>query len=88
MLLVNIGNLHSLTYLYTSAVRLLKAHNQTEKSGLSCAVGSDNAHYACRRQHKVKMFEKKFVPIGFAHIVELYNLVAEMRSVRDIDLKI
>ena len=88
MLLVNIGNLHRLPYFYTSAVRLLKAHNQAEESGLSGTVRSDYTHYACRWKNKVQMFEEELVPIGFAHIVELYNLVAEVRSVRDIDLKI
>ena len=88
MLLVHIGDLHGLSDVYRACVRFLDAHDEPEQRGLAGAVRADHAHDSRRRKGERKMLEENLVPVGLGHILELDDLVAEARSVRNVYFQI
>ena len=88
MLLVDIGNLHRLPYLYISHVGLLQTHDKAEESRLSGAVRADYTHYAGGRQAEGQILEEKFVAVSLAHAVEFDDLVAKAGAVGNVYLQI
>ena len=88
MLLIHIGQLHGLAHLEGSAIGLFQAHDHAEERGLACAVRTDHAHNAVRRQHEVEVVEEHLLAKSLLHMLSLDDLVAEARTVRNEDLKL
>ena len=88
MLLVDIRNLHRLPYRDFSGIRLVNSHDEAEQGGLAGSVRTDDTHNARRRKHEIQILIQQLVPVGLAHIVEFDDLVAEVRSVRDVYFQI
>ncbi len=88
VLLVHVGDLDRLSYIDASLVRSVKSHYKTEKRSLTRTVRAYHAHDSSRRKDKRQVFEEQFVSVSLAHIMELDDLVPEMRTVRDVDFQI
>ena len=88
MLLVHVCQFHGLADSDVTAVRLLQTHNESEQCRLAGTVRTDHADDTGWRKHERKMLEQQFVAISLGNIIELNDLVAELRSVRDIDFEI
>ncbi len=87
MLLIHIGEFHSLSDAYLSAVGFLKPHDKAEQSSLTSSIRADDTHNPSRRKHKRKMLEQQLVSVGLGHILEFDHFVAKLRPIGNIDLK-
>ena len=88
VLLVHIGYFHSLSYLELAAVGSLQPHDKAEKGGLTCTVGTDDAHNTVRRQHEVEIVEQELVAKRLCHVLGFDDLVAQTGTVGDEDFEL
>ena len=79
--LIDISHFDCLADVERSGVGFFLPHDQTEQRCLAGAVGTDHSDDACRRQCKVKIFEKLFLAEGFGESVCLDHLVAQTGTV-------
>ena len=88
MLLVDVCQFDCLADGNITIVRLFKSHDKTEKRSLAGTVRTDYTDNAGRRKNERKMLEQKLVAISLRNIIELDDLVSELRTIRNIDFEI
>ena len=77
-----------LAHLKGATIGLLQAHDESEQGGLTRAVGANDTDDAIGREHEIQVVKQEFVAIGLRHVLCLYNLIAQSRSVGDENLKL
>ena len=87
VLLVDVTDLHGLTYLEGARVGLFQAHDEAEQRGLTSTVGTDDAYDATLRQAEAEVLEQQLVAIGLGDVMRLDDFGAEAVAVGDIDLE-
>ena len=88
MLLIDIGQFHCLAHLEGATIHLLQSHDETEERRLSCTVGSDDPHDTIGRKHEVEVVEEHLLTESLFHVLCLYHLIAQSRTVGDEDFQL
>ena len=83
VLLIDVGELDSLSHLECSSVSLLQSHDKAEEGCLTGSVGTDDAHDTVGRKIEVEVAEEHLLAERLLHMLCLDNLVAKARTIGD-----
>ena len=86
--LVNVGNLHGLTYIEATLVYLLLLHNEAEECSFTRTVGTYHTYDTIGRQHKVEVVKEKFLAIGLGNALRFDNLITQAGTVGNKDFEL
>ena len=87
MLLIDIGELDSLANIKGAGISLFEPHDESEERGLTRTIGADDTHDAVWRQVETEVAEERFLGIGLGNMRGDDDLVAQTRTVGDVDLQ-
>ena len=88
MLLVDVAQFDGFAHFKLAAIGLFESHDEAEERGLAGAVGSNHTDNAVGGQHEVEVGEKHFVAEGFLHVLRFDDLIAQTRSVGNVDFEV
>ena len=86
--LVDVADADGLADGKLAAVDGLLTHDHAEESGLTGAVGADDAHDAVGRKHEVEVVEKEAVAESLGYVLRFDHLVTEARAIGDEDFEL